>query len=667
VKGIQRADRGLVHRQDPEGFLAAAGRGAPGELTGQGPAAGAPADAVRCGIFAVDDDGVIRAWNGGAADLLGWREDLAVGHRLGEILAPPAFLGVEAGDRSIVPSSLADDRTWTVAVRRGDGAEMTVLLDVAAVEADGRRLLVGLIRPADASSRPPTPAADLLQILFERAPETITITDGEGQQRLVNSAGLRLLRFDPALRTPPDGTDFVHPDDREKLAGCRLELTRLAAEHGPGAELPAIRYRIRDGEGRWRWLESVFADMTDIPEVAGWVAFSRDVTEAEERAQALIESEARLRALVASFPGGAFLSDGAGRVLLANETLGGLFPGMPPAAEVIGMDLARVIARLSGSLAQPPALPPADDGTAPGSWHAELELRDGRMVDAEAIPIEGPDDGLGRLWLFRDATERRDRARQQERLLELEQAARRAAEAQTEQLQAYDKLRNDFVSSVSHALRTPLASISSAAQLLLSREAPASNPATRSYLEIIERNAGRLRQMVENLLLARRLDAGMLALDLAEVRVDSLIEEVTALQRPVALQRQVRIVVRSAAFTATADRERLADIVENLVGNAVKYTRPGTDVTVTASVAPGGWMFSVADHGPGIPEEERRAVFGLFVRAADAERDGTRGSGLGLAIAKGLVELHGGAIEVGDAPGGGAVFSCRFPAGRPSS
>ena len=272
----------------------------------------------------------------------------------------------------------------------------------------------------------------------------------------------------------------------------------------------------------------------------------------------------------------------------------------------------------------------------------------------------------GVLWLFRDATERRDRARQQERLLELEQAARRAAEAQTEQLQAYDKLRDDFVSSVSHSLRTPLASISSAAQLLLSREAPA-RTATRSYLEIIDRNAERLRQMVENLLLARRLDAGMLALDLAEVRVDSLIEEVTALLRPVALQRQVRIVVRSAAFTATADRERLADIVENLVGNAVKYTRRGTDVTVTASAAPGGWMISVADHGPGIPRQQRHAVFERFVRAADAERDGTLGSGLGLAIAKGLVELHGGAIEVGDAPGGGAVFSCWFPAERPGA
>ena len=170
--------------------------------------------------------------------------------------------------------------------------------------------------------------------------------------------------------------------------------------------------------------------------------------------------------------------------------------------------------------------------------------------------------------------------------------------------------------------------------------------------------------MVENLLLARRLDAGMLALDLAEVRVDSLIEEVTALLRPVALQRQVRIVVRSAAFTATADRERLADIVENLVDNAVKYTRRGTDVTVTASAAPGGWMIAVADHGPGIPPQQRQAVFERFVRAADAERDGTLGSGLGLAIAKGLVELHGGAIEVGDAPGGGAVFSCRFPAER---
>ncbi len=626
----------------------------------------APSDATRCGVVAFDDDGVIRAWNRGAADLLGWGEDVAVGRALGEILAPPAFMGVDAGHRSIVPSSLAaGDRTWTVAVRRADGTETTVLLDVAAVDAGGRRLLVGLLRPADVSAQPGAPAADLLQILFERAPETITITDSEGRQRLVNATGLRMLRFDPALRTPPDGIDFVHPDDREKLAEHRLRLIRLTAEQGPGAQLPAIRFRVRDGAGRWRWLETLVADMTDIPEVAGRVSFSRDVTEAEERAQALIESEARLRALVASFPGGAFLSDGTGRVLLANQALTGLFPGMPPAAGVIGMALAAVIARLNGSLSQP-LLPCAEDETWRGSWDAELELRDGRVVDAEVIPIGGPDAGLGRLWLFRDATDRRDRARQQERLLELEQAARQAAEAQAEQLQAYDKLRNDFVSSVSHALRTPLASITSAAQLLLTQQA-AADAATRSYLDIIDRNAERLRQMVENLLLAGRLDAGMLALDLAQVRVDGLIREVTALLRPVALQRQVRLVVRSAAITATADRTRLAEIVENLVGNAVKYTRPGTDVTVTASSAPGGWMISVADHGPGIPPDQREAVFGRFVRAADAERDGTRGSGLGLAITKGLVELHGGSIEVGDAPGGGAVFSCWFPAGPRSA
>ena len=73
------------------------------ELIGQRPPASVTVGVVRCGLVAVDDDGVIRAWNRGATDLLGWTEDLAVGRRLGEILVPPAFLGVEAGDRSFVP------------------------------------------------------------------------------------------------------------------------------------------------------------------------------------------------------------------------------------------------------------------------------------------------------------------------------------------------------------------------------------------------------------------------------------------------------------------------------------------------------------------------------------------------------------------------------------
>ncbi len=113
------------------------------------------------------------------------------------------------------------------------------------------------------------PGAPVLEVLFERAPEIITITNADGKQRMVNAAGLRLLGFDDSYRTPADGMAFVHPDDRDVLIAHRAMLTEREAQGESFDEAPALRYRVRSGSGEWRWLEMVVADMSDVPEVGG--------------------------------------------------------------------------------------------------------------------------------------------------------------------------------------------------------------------------------------------------------------------------------------------------------------------------------------------------------------------------------------------------------------
>ncbi len=142
---------------------------------------------------------------------------------------------------------------------------------------------------------PPTrlPSAEVLAAMFERAPEIITFTDRDGQQQMVNASGLALLGYDDSLRTPADGWSFVHPDDRDALRAHHLVLQERQERGHPLESVPPIRYRVKDGEGAWRWLETVFADLGDVPEVGSRVAFSRDVTESEERARALRESQGR--------------------------------------------------------------------------------------------------------------------------------------------------------------------------------------------------------------------------------------------------------------------------------------------------------------------------------------------------------------------------------------
>ncbi len=351
-------------------------------------------------------------------------------------------------------------------------------------------------RDADGGERDVVlPMVPVLEVLFERAPEIITLIGADGRQHMVNAAGLRMLGFPESFRSPPDGMLFVHPDDRARLAEVAARLNERRHRGEQPDPVDAVRYRVRAGTGEWRWLETVFADLHDVPEVRGRVAFSREVTESEERAQALLESQARLAALVESFHGGAFIEDAAGTVLFANDQLGELFPVREPVSRLMGSPSVALLARMQDAVADTSDLALLAGSAPERGSEVVVALRSGREVSVEIVPIRGDGADHGRLWLFADATTRRDEERRQRALLQLEQQARRAAEEQADRLEAYDRLRNDFVAGVSHELRTPLTAIASASELLATD--PEVPDAARAHLAIIERNADRLRSMVE--------------------------------------------------------------------------------------------------------------------------------------------------------------------------
>lgn len=517
--------------------------------------------------------------------------------------------------------------------------------------------------PTSGSSGPSaTPTGDVLRLLFERAPEIITLTDPEGRQIYVNEAAEHLLGVGPSNGHPFDGRIYVHPDDRPRLAAHRQVLDQRTSADEPA---PAFRFRVRAASGEWRWLEMVLADMSDVPEVGGRVAFSRDVTEAEARAQALVESDARLEALIASFRGGAFVESADGQVLLVNQGLTELGGSQVTAEDLVGRASDELLADLGRAVTEPDALVRAAQDATREHVDLELELRSGRWLDVEVIPIVAHGTSFGRLWLFHDATPRRQAELQQQWVLDRERGARRDAEVQTERLKAYDHLRNEFVARVSHELRTPLTSIASASELLLSDRSELT-PEARQHLDIIRRNADRLRDMVEDLLLVGRLDAGMITLEPQAVSLPDIVQDALRHVEDAARRRDVALVVEGPRDgTIVADARRLTEVIDNLLGNAVKFTNPGTEVVVSLSRQDDVWSVTVRDHGPGIQPELRDAVFDRFVRSADADRRGTPGSGLGLAIVKGIVALHGGTVSVSDAPGGGAVFACILPADGP--
>ena len=218
--------------------------------------------------------------------------------------------------------------------------------------------------------------------------------------------------------------------------------------------------------------------------------------------------------------------------------------------------------------------------------------------------------------------------------------------------------REDFVSSVSHELRTPLTSV--AGYLDLAVDDPELPEHVRGYLEVAERNAARLRILIDNLLTAARTraDAGSWeAVDLGEVVAD-----VVESQRPRAVDRDITIAVTAEGRTiARGDTGRLTQVVDNLVSNAVKYTRHGGHVDIRLRVEDSRVCLAVSDDGPGISAEAQSQIFSRFYRAPEVRNSPVQGTGLGLHISRQIVEALGGSITLSSEPGSGTSVEVALP------
>jgi signal transduction histidine kinase len=214
---------------------------------------------------------------------------------------------------------------------------------------------------------------------------------------------------------------------------------------------------------------------------------------------------------------------------------------------------------------------------------------------------------------------------------------------------------------VAHDLRNPLGTIVMQASLLRRH---GHEPERRSGrpAEAIERAATRMSRLIQDLLDVTRMEAGRLSIEQTRVHTGQVVREVVEAQEPLASSSSLELDLDLSPDLADvwADRDRLLQIFENLIGNALKFTAPGGRVTVGAAPRDGEALFWVADTGAGIAAED---VPHLFDRFWQARKAGRRGAGLGLPIVKGIVEAHGGRVWVESTPGHGSVFFFTIPTG----
>ncbi|MDQ7857964.1 MAG: ATP-binding protein [Armatimonadota bacterium] len=382
------------------------------------------------------------------------------------------------------------------------------------------------------------------------------------------------------------------------------ELTRIAARMSAGDLAQSVRPRGPDEIGR---LGEMFNQMAD-------------------RLRATITTvtaeQTKLAAVMAAMVDGVIATDRSGRVMLANRAATELLGWAPGAPGRDGIGWPRLRAVL-------------DDAAAYGRVTAEelppSETAD-RLVEVHCAPLPGDGRPGGAVAVLRDVTE----------------------------LRRLERARRELTANVSHELRTPLTSIKGFAETLLAG-AMRDERTCRHFLEIIDQEANRLVKLVDDLLDLSRLESKRLSLELGQVRVGDVVAEAVTKMRQLAGGRALELHPAPGDVTVLADRDRLAQVMTNLLDNAIKFTPDGGRIAVGWRTLNGEVEVTVADDGPGIAPADLPHIFERFYKTDRSRAAAAGGTGLGLAITKHIVEAHGGRIRVASAPGQGTTFAFTLP------
>ncbi|MFH2000374.1 MAG: ATP-binding protein [Planctomycetota bacterium] len=225
-----------------------------------------------------------------------------------------------------------------------------------------------------------------------------------------------------------------------------------------------------------------------------------------------------------------------------------------------------------------------------------------------------------------------------------------------------DRMKSEFVANVSHELKAPLASIKAYTEMLIDGEASDADT-QREFCSIIEAEANRLSNMIDNLLDISRLEAGVVQMNMERVNLIKMLNSVADTMRPSAEKKNITMSTDISQYIVPVqgDKDQLNRVLVNLVSNAIKYTPEGKTIDLTARLEGDLIRIDVADTGYGIPEDALPRIFEKFYRVKENSRF-AKGTGMGLAMVKRILEIHNAEIKVKSKPGEGSCFSVFIPA-----
>ena len=357
-------------------------------------------------------------------------------------------------------------------------------------------------------------------------------------------------------------------------------------------------------------------------------SLNRMADELQERLVLLERERSQLRTVLEGMVEGVVLTDPTGRILLANDAFRRIFNAQLPVEGRRPLETARVPALQE-------AIESALEADEPVTREIALGGAQDKVIQASLASIRESGETVGAVAVFHDVSE----------------------------LKRLERVRREFVANVSHELRTPLTAIKGYAETL--RDGGLRDPETAAeFVRVIHRHAERLRALIEDLLDLAAVEQGEARIDLAPVALRDVATQAEAVARPAAAGKRhtLTLDVPGDLPRVLADRDRLGQVLINLLDNAVKFTPEGGRIEVSARPSSGRVVLSVKDNGVGIPPEDIGRIFERFYRVGRSRDRREGGTGLGLAIAKHLTQAMGGTIEVESRPGSGTTFRVSLPA-----
>lgn len=497
-------------------------------------------------------------------------------------------------------------------------------------------------------------AEELYQRVVQNAPFGIYIV-ADGKFVFVNPVFESITGYAAAELMGRASLTLIHPEDRETVREHAVRMLK-------GQRISSQReFRILRKDGQVRWaIETVVS--TDYGGKRATLGNFVDITERREAELRLRESQERFSELARMLPLGVWETDARGRYTYFNEHIREALGYT--AEELTGISLWRTVAKEDRDWLIAKTIEYVNAGKPmPGLEHRVLR-KDGTTypVIAYSTPIIHDGKVLGSRGLTVDVTQLKTMQQElKEKVSELEQA--------NERLKELDRLKDNFLSTVSHELRTPLTSIKSFAEILLAYEEP---KATQTeFLGIINEEADRLTRLINDFLDLSKIQSGRVVWKTAEVSMSSVIERAMTATNALFNSTSLELTVAATPDLppVMADRDRLVQVLTNLLGNAQKFTPSGGKVSLAARLTKGDGtpakpdmvLVSVTDSGIGIAPENHRRIFDKFGQIGDTLKDRPKGTGLGLPISKEIIEHYGGHIWVESELGKGSTFLFTLP------